>query len=102
MNKQKHSDFYYKLQNLNDKIDVFKKMFYNNKAFYQKYYQKSPKQMREFHMYKKRKAAIELVKTILNQQKRKSATGTKPRPSVLRNMPRTSFMVTSPKSSTTS
>ena len=36
--KAKHSEFYYKLQNLNDKIVVFRSMFYDKVPKHEKFY----------------------------------------------------------------
>ena len=38
MEKSKHSDFYYKLQHLNEKIVLYKKLFYGKIPSYQKSY----------------------------------------------------------------
>ena len=34
--KKKHSDFFYKMKHLNDKIHAFTSIFYNNEPSYQK------------------------------------------------------------------
>ena len=46
--KAKHSDFYYRLQTLNDKILVFRSIFYNKMPHYQKVFlEKKRKELEE-------------------------------------------------------
>ena len=46
--KKKHSDFYYKLRLLNDKIHIFTTIFYNKVPAYQKnWYEKKKKLLEE-------------------------------------------------------
>jgi hypothetical protein len=46
--KKKHSDFYYRLRLLNDKIHVFTTIFYNRVPVYQKkFYEKKKKDLEQ-------------------------------------------------------
>ena len=45
--KDKHSDFYYKLKNLNQKINTYKDVFYNREPRYQKKFNEKQKEIEQ-------------------------------------------------------
>ena len=45
--KNKHSDFYYKLKNLNQKINTYKDVFYNREPRYQKKFNEKQKEIEQ-------------------------------------------------------
>lgn len=52
--KKKHSDFYYRLKKLNDKIHVFTNIFYNKVPKYQKVWYKQQQKMLELKLEKQK------------------------------------------------
>lgn len=70
MQRSKHSDFYYKLQHLNEKISLYKKLFYGKVPSYQKTYmmkkvnEKQVKQKKERETFEK-----ELLTMKINKRK---------------------------------
>ena len=65
--KTKHSTFFYALQNLNDKIFVFRQVFYNKRTFFDQYF--SEKQKEEL------KKGVEKERIWIEKQKRKREGG---------------------------
>ena len=53
--KSKHSDFYSKLTSLNDKIGVYKKIFYNNAPKFEQHYNEKKRERLEQLMRKEQK-----------------------------------------------
>lgn len=71
--KAKHSDFYYRLKNLNEKISIYKKIFYGKVPQYQKTYmlkkigEKQIKQKKDREIFEKEVVSMKLNKIKLNR-----------------------------------
>mmetsp|Transcript_39262 Transcript_39262/g.59922 ORF Transcript_39262/g.59922 Transcript_39262/m.59922 type:complete len:194 (+) Transcript_39262:352-933(+) len=71
--KSQHSDFYYRLQNLNDKIFVFRTIFYNRIPNFQKTFNEKKKKEQEIELRRQREIYEEDLKQIqIRIQKKKS------------------------------
>ena len=70
--KKKHSDFYYKLRLLNEKIHVFTDVFYNKMPNYQKFWEvKKQKELQELLISKREELEEELRQVALAEKKKK-------------------------------
>lgn len=73
--KQEHSDFYYKLLNLNDKVLVFKNVFYSNMPAHQRqFYERKRREYLEKQAAQKLKEQEILKKYRASKNKKKKAT----------------------------
>jgi hypothetical protein len=68
--KSKHSDFYNRLRSLNDKIGVYKKIFYTKTPKYEQVYQDKKRKRLELLM---RKEQAELENYMINEHKKHQA-----------------------------